>query len=46
VGVETHNFKKSREYVTSVTLQAGTHRMTELGDVDPDEEDDGDVPIL
>ena len=44
--VETHDYRRSREYGIFVAPWVGTHGMSKREEVDPDEEHDGEVPIL
>jgi hypothetical protein len=45
-GVETHNYRRSREHGCSVGPWAGTYRMAKREEVDPDDEHDGGIPVL
>ena len=45
-GDTTYNYGRSREHGSSVAQWSGTSRMAKQVEVDPDEEDGGDVPIL
>ena len=45
-GVETHNYRGTREHGGSVGSWAGTYRKAKREEVYPDDEHDGGIPVL